>query len=105
MSQYKIVVYVPIENANSVREAMANAGAGKSEKYSHASFSSRGVGRFKPLSGAHPAIGKIGKLEEVEEEKIEATCSADMLGAVIEAIRHAHPYEKPAIDSWEIKTL
>ena len=103
MSQYKVVVYVPVESADSVREAIANVGAGKSEKYSHASFSSRGIGRFKPLSGARPAIGAVGKLEEVEEEKIEVTCDGEILNAVIAAIRRAHPYEDPAIDAWEIK--
>lgn len=103
MSQYKVVVYVPIESANAVREAIANAGGGKSEKYSYASFSSRGIGRFKPLPGARPAIGKIGKLEKVEEEKIEVSCDEEILDTVIAAIQRAHPYEEPAIDFWEIR--
>lgn len=103
MSQYKIVTYVPIENADEVREAIAKAGAGKSKKYSHASFSARGVGRFLPMPGAHPAIGKIGELEKVEEEKIEATCDKAVLNEVLSAIRQAHPYEEPAIEAWEIK--
>ena len=103
MSRYKVVVYVPTESADAVREAVANAGAGKSKKYSHASFSARGIGRFKPLSGARPAIGTVGKLEEVEEEKIEVTCGKEILNEVLSAIRRAHPYEEPAIDAWEIK--
>ena len=103
MSKYKVVVYVPIKSADAVREAVANAGAGKSKKYSHASFSARGIGRFKPLSGARPAIGTVGKLEEVEEEKIEVTCGKEILNEVLSAIRRAHPYEDPAIDAWEIK--
>jgi len=102
MSQYKVVTYVPIKSADAVREAIANAGGGKSGKYSHASFSSRGIGRFKPLSGAHPAIGTVGKLEEVEEEKIEVVCDEKILKKVIAAIQRAHPYEEPAIESWEI---
>lgn len=104
MSQYKVVVYVPIESAGSVREAIANAGGGKSKKYSHASFSSRGVGRFKPMPGAHPAIGKIGKLEKVEEEKIEVVCDVKILKKIMAAIHRSHPYEEPAIEAWEIKT-
>ncbi len=104
MSQYKIVIYVPIKNADAVREAIANAGAGKLGNYSHASFSSSGIGRFKPLPGAHPAIGAVGKLEEVEEEKIEVTCNGEILNDIIGTIRRAHPYEEPAIDAWEIKT-
>ncbi len=105
MYQYKIVVYIPIKSADAVREAIANAGGGKSERYSHASFSSRGIGRFKPLSGAHPAIGVVGRLEEVEEEKIEVTCDGENLNGLLEAIQRAHPYEEPAIEAWEIKTL
>lgn len=102
MSLYKVVVYAPTASASAVREAAADAGAGMSEKYSHASFSSRGIGRFKPLPGAHPAIGSVGKLEEVEEERIEAVCEAGALDAVLAAIRRAHPYEEPAIEAWPL---
>ena len=105
MSQYKVVTYVPIKDADVVREAIAKAGAGKSAKYSHASFSSRGVGRFLPLAGAHPAIGKVGKLEKVNEEKIEVVCDEKILKKVIATIQRAHPYEEPAIEAWEIKAL
>ena len=82
---------------------LQNAGAGKSKKYSHASFSARGIGRFKPLSGARPAIGTVGKLEEVEEEKIEVTCGKEILNEVLSAIRRAHPYEEPAIDRGRLR--
>ena len=105
MSQYKVVTYVPIKDADAVREAIAKARAGKSAKYSHASFSSRGVGRFLPLSGARPAIGKVGKLEKVNEEKIEVVCDGKILKKVIATIQRAHPYEEPAIEAWEIKAL
>lgn len=96
--KYKIIVGVPEAEAEAVREAMARAGAGLSAKYSHASFSSKGIGRFKPLSGASPAIGQIGQLEEVIEEQIETFCAEDKLRAVVEAIKKAHPYEEPVID-------
>lgn len=104
MAKFKVVTFVPVKNAGAVREAIANAGGGKSEKYSHASFSSRGIGRFKPLLGAHPAIGEVGKLEEVEEERIEVTCDEEVLNEVLSAIRRTHPYEEPAIDAWKIRT-
>jgi len=97
-SQYKVVVYVPVASAPAVREAMGAAGAGKQGNYSCCSFSVTGIGRFKPGIGAQPAIGQIGKLEEVIEERIEAACDQGLLRDVIAAIVAAHPYEEPAID-------
>ena len=64
---FKIVVFVPESHTDIVREAMGKAGAGKIGNYTFCSFSSKGIGRFKPEEGAHPAIGEIGKLEAVEE--------------------------------------
>ena len=67
---YKLVFTVPLSHAGVVREAIGKAGAGRYGNYSFASFSSRGVGRFKPEAGAHPHMGEIGKLSEVEEERV-----------------------------------
>ncbi|MFH0851635.1 MAG: hypothetical protein V1876_02700 [Candidatus Peregrinibacteria bacterium] len=94
---YHLIVYVPVGAANSVRDAMASAGAGRIGKYDSCSFSSRGTGRFRPLKGANPAIGDIGSLEEVEEERIEAVVKAEDLKNVLKAITDVHPYEEPAI--------
>ena len=94
----KSVVTVPEANADSLREAIGNAGGGRIGNYVHCSFSAKGIGRFKPEVGAHPAIGEVGKLEEVIEERIEITCEGDKLRDVITAIREVHPYEEPAID-------
>ena len=99
MSQLvKVVVTVPEEKADELREAIGSAGGGTIGKYSHASFSVKGVGRFKPKAGATPAVGKVGKLESVAEERIEVTCEKDKLRAVVSAIRDAHSYEEPVID-------
>ncbi len=94
----KIVVTVPEASADKVRRAIGEAGGGALGNYSHASFSSKGVGRFLPGKGAKPAIGKVGKLEEVAEERIEVTCERSKMDAVVKAIRRNHPYEEPAID-------
>ena len=101
--QYKLVVYVPISHADAVRTAMGEAGAGKFDHYSFCSFSSRGVGRFLPLPGAHPYIGKLGTLEEVEEERIEVAVAAEALHAVIAAMKKAHPYEEVAYDVYRLE--
>ena len=104
MSQHKIVVYVPLAHADKVREAIGQAGGGKLGKYSFCSFSTKGIGRFRPEAGARPAIGEVGKLEEVEEEKIEVTCDSEKVQDVITAIKRVHPYEEVAMDVWPLES-
>ncbi|WP_024510801.1 YqfO family protein [Bradyrhizobium sp. ARR65] len=105
MRQYKIVVFVPASHGEQVRDAMAQAGAGQIGNYSHCSFTTRGVGRFKPNAGANPSIGEVGKLEEVDEERIETVCTEERLREVLQAIRRAHPYEEPAIDVYPLEVI
>lgn len=105
MKQYKIVIYVPESHADAVRAALGNAGAGRIGNYSHCTFSVKGIGRFKPEQGAAPAIGAVGKLEAVPEERIETVCREDRLAAAIQAIRRAHPYEEPALDVYPIEVV
>ena len=85
-----------------VREAIDNAGGGVIGNYTHCSFSSRGVGRFNPQRGAKPAIGKVGKPEEVEEERIEFVCPKDKAKEIIKAIKKVHPYEEVALDIYPL---
>lgn len=94
----KIQVFVPLTHADVVREALAAAGAGKMGNYDSCSASTRVVGRFRALTGAHPAIGEVGKLEEVEEELIETLCHKDLVKEVIVAVKKVHPYEEVPID-------
>ncbi len=101
--QYKLVVYVPVDEADKIRQVLGEAGAGQVGNYDFASFSVRGVGRFRPLAGARPAIGKVGKFEEVEEERIETVVGEEDLGWVLEKLRDTHPYEVPVIDVYELK--
>jgi hypothetical protein len=95
---YKLVFFTPLSHTDIVRQAMGDVGAGAIGDYSHASFSSKGHGRFLPLDGAHPAIGEVGKPEIVEEERIEVLCAKDKVKAIIEAVRKVHPYEELAFD-------
>lgn len=98
----KIVVFVPLANADEVRKAMGDAGAGKIGNYTHCSFSSIGTGRFLPMGGANPAIGQVGSSEAVEEERIEMICDYDHLSDVVKAMKAVHPYEEVAYDVFEI---
>jgi dinuclear metal center YbgI/SA1388 family protein len=98
----KWVVYVPIGDGRGdvdvVREAMFGAGAGTIGDYSHCSWTVAGTGQFLPHDGASPAIGTVGAVEHVSENRIEVIAPAVRRDAVLAAMRGAHPYEEPAFD-------
>jgi hypothetical protein len=94
---YHLIVYAPLKDADRIRAAMAQSGAGRIGNYAGCSFSSHGTGRFTPNTQANPAIGTRGKPEEVEEERIEAVVQSKDLPRVLRAVKEAHPYEEPAI--------
>lgn len=94
----KWVVYVPRENSEAVQAAVFAAGAGHIGDYSHCSWSVTGTGQFLPHDGASPAIGSVGTVERVAEDRFEVVAPARARGAVLAAMRAAHPYEEPAFD-------
>ncbi len=101
----KWVVYVPAENADAVREAMFGAGGGQIGDYSHCSWSTPGTGQFLPLDGASPAIGSVGSVERVAEERVEVIAPSARRRDVLTAVRSAHPYEEPAFDILSIAPI
>jgi dinuclear metal center YbgI/SA1388 family protein len=94
----KWVVYVPQARADAVREAMFDAGAGRLGDYSHCSWTVSGNGQFLPHEGASPAVGAVGAVERVSEDRIEVIAPARLRPRVLDAMRGAHPYEEPAFD-------
>jgi hypothetical protein len=98
----KIVTFVPIENADAVREVLGEAGAGQIGEYSFCSYSILGKGRFVPSNNANPHIGQSGIAEVVEEERIEVECNRANAKAVIEAMKSVHPYEEVAYDVYPL---
>jgi dinuclear metal center YbgI/SA1388 family protein len=95
---YKFAVFIPLAYVNSVSKAIFGAGAGRLGNYSECGFTTEGIGSFRPLNGASPAIGKTGTLEQVEEYRFETVVREENLSAVIAAMKSAHPYEMPAYD-------
>jgi hypothetical protein len=100
-----LVVFVPTSHADAVRQAAASAGAGHIGNYRACSFSAPGTGRFEPIVGAHPAIGRMGELEAVREERIEVVCEREVARHVLGAVLAAHPYEEPAWHAYEALSL
>ena len=98
----KLVVYVPTEQCKQVKEALGNAGAGAIGNYSHCLFSSSGIGQFLPEENANPYIGDKGKLEQVNEERIETLFPDYLEKKVVQAMIKAHPYEEVAYDIYRL---
>jgi dinuclear metal center YbgI/SA1388 family protein len=92
------VIFVPAENADAVRAAIFAAGAGRIGDYSQCSWSVTGTGQFLPGDGASPAIGSVGAVERVVEDRVEVIAPARARREVLAAMRAAHPYEEPAFD-------
>lgn len=100
----KYVVFAPATHADDVIDACASAGAGIIGKYGHCSFRSPGTGTFRPMAGANPYAGKVGKLEQAEGEmRIEVLCPRRRLPALLKAVRAVHPYEEIAFDVYPLE--
>jgi dinuclear metal center YbgI/SA1388 family protein len=99
---YKLVVFIPIESAAKISNAVFTAGAGAIGNYRNCSFGAEGTGTFLPLKGAKPAIGKKGEMEKVPEIRFETIVPAGKLADCIAAIKKAHPYDTPAFDVFKL---
>ncbi|GAE89092.1 Nif3-like dinuclear metal center hexameric protein [Acetivibrio straminisolvens] len=100
---YKIVVFVPHDNVDAVRDAMSRVGAGWIGNYSDCSFMTAGTGTFRPLEGTNPYIGATGNLEKVDEYRLETVVSQKDLKKAIEAMIKVHPYEEVAYDIYPLE--
>jgi putative NIF3 family GTP cyclohydrolase 1 type 2 len=94
----KLVVFVPHETTQTVIDALAAAGAGELGDYERCAWTTQGVGTFRPLPGAAPAIGAVGRVEQVGETRVEMVVPPQRRAQVIAALRASHPYEEPAFD-------
>jgi hypothetical protein len=98
----KLVVFVPREALDPVREALFGAGAGRVGNYERCSFYTEGTGTFLGGEGATPAVGRVGTEERVSELRLETVYPADRHDEVIAALRAVHPYEEPVFDAYPL---
>jgi dinuclear metal center YbgI/SA1388 family protein len=101
--EYKLVVFVPPAETDKVAEAMFEAGAGRIGDYSHCSFRLPGQGTFWGGETTSPTIGRAGRLERVDEIRLEAVMPERDLPSVISAMLRAHSYEEPAYDIYPLR--
>lgn len=102
MKLKKLVVFVPEKDAKNVRDALGNAGAGHIGNYSHCAFSANGTGQFLPGDHTNPHIGAQGKLEEVQEVRVETIFPEHLEKKILSAMFKSHPYEEVAFDIYPL---
>ena len=99
----KLVVFVPEEALDDVRDALFEAGAGRIAAYERCSWYAAGTGTFLGGESASPTIGERGREERVPELRLETIYPAEREAEVVAALRRAHPYEEPAFDLYELR--
>jgi hypothetical protein len=98
----KLVVFVPPDALEAVRDAVFAAGAGRIGGYERCSWYAEGTGTFLGGVGTAPAVGERGVEERVPELRLETVFPAERQDEVLAALRGAHPYEEPAFDVYEL---
>ena len=98
----KLEFYVPQSSAEPVKEALFAIGAGRIGRYDRCSWETAGTGQFRGDDEARPALGTPGRLERVEELKVEMVLEDQILGAAITALQETHPYEEPIFAVWKV---
>jgi hypothetical protein len=98
----KLVVFVPTEALDAVRDALFAAGAGRIGEYERCSWYTEGTGTFLGGEATSPTIGERGREERVPELRLETVFPASAREEVVTALRRAHPYEEPAFDVYPL---
>jgi hypothetical protein len=98
----KLVVFVPAEALDDVRDALFAAGAGRIGEYARCSWYAEGTGTFLAGDAACPAVGGRGVEERVPELRLETVVPDDRVEDAVAALRRAHPYEEPAFDVYRL---
>jgi hypothetical protein len=98
----KLVVFVPPEALDAVRDAVFAAGAGQIGDYERCSWYAEGTGTFLGGEATSPSVGRPGREERVPELRLETVYPLEREAEVVEALREAHPYEEPAFDLYPL---
>ena len=98
--KFTLSFYVPPSSLEACKSAIFAAGAGcyPGGKYTQACFVTQGTGQFLPMQGANPNIGSVGRVETVEEVKVECICvGRQVMRRAVEELVKTHPYEEVSL--------
>lgn len=102
---YKLAVFVPPQDVDRLRAALAATGAGVIGAYRECSFELRGRGSFCGDETTNPVVGRKGRLERVDEARLEMLVPAAVVDQAVRALYANHPYEEPAFDLYPLHAL
>lgn len=100
---YKLITYAPLENADTIRNALFNAGAGAIGNYEKCSFNTKGLGTYMANEHSNPVIGNQFEFVESEEIKIEVTFEKHLEGKILNALFKNHIYEEVAYELYQLE--
>ena len=99
----QVAVFVPVDHAEAVQQAMFDSGAGHIGNYDECGWSVAGQGTFRPLPGAQPYAGQVGERERADEVRLEVVVEPWKLSGLLHAMKAAHPYEEVAHSVWPLE--
>ena len=99
----KLVTYTIPENAEKLRNALFEAGAGKIGNYEDCSFSSKGIGTYMGNEASNPEIGERFEFVETQEIKIEVTFEKHLQAKILKALFNNHVYEEIAYEIYQLE--
>ena len=98
----KLTTYVPKAEAEGVRNALFNVGAGNLGNYNDCSFNVEGIGSFKGNENSNPTKGNKGDIHFEEETQISVAYEKHLELKILQTLFKIHSYEEVA---YEISTL
>ena len=99
----KLITYTTPENADKVRNALFEAGAGTIGNYDNCSFNSDGFSTYQGNENSNPVIGTKGELTQTDEIKIEVTFEKHLQSKILKALFSNHVYEEVAYEIYELQ--
>lgn len=99
----KLITYTTPENADKVRKALFEVGAGTIGNYDNCSFNSNGFSTYKGNENSNPVVGNKGELTQTEEIKIEVTFEKHLQSKILNVLFSNHIYEEVAYEIYELQ--
>ena len=99
----KLITYTIPENAEEVRNAMFDAGAGAIGNYENCSFNSKGIGTYMGNEHSNPQVGERFEFVQGDEIKIEVTFEKHLENKILKALFRSHAYEEVAYEIYDLQ--
>ena len=99
----KLITYTIPDNAERLRNALFDAGAGTIGNYENCSFNSKGIGTYMGNEHSNPEIGERFEFVETDEIKIEVTFEKHFENKMLKALFKNHVYEEVAYEIYDLQ--